>query len=154
MEIIHVDPFDVPGEREAEHPAFEYVIHNLVPKAAGMLCNVALYEIPPGKSNYPYHWHFRRDESFYIISGTGILQSPDGEHTVTAGDFLFFPSGESGAHKLTNNSDSQALVYLDFDTRDDLDVAVYPDSGKIGIWADGIDQVHETRRQVDYYDGE
>ncbi|MCL2343912.1 MAG: hypothetical protein FWC62_08470 [Firmicutes bacterium] len=83
-----------------------------------------------------------------------MLKTPDGERAVSAGDFLFFPSGERGAHKLTNTSDTELLVYLDFDTRGELDVALYPDSGKIGVWAEGIDQVYETGKQTEYYQGE
>ena len=154
MEIIHVRPQDVPGEREAEHPGYEYLKRNLVPKSAGMLCNVAFYEIPPGKANYPYHWHYSRDEALYILSGSGTLKTPDGERIVSAGDFLFFPSGERGAHKLTNTSEAEPLVYLDFDTHGALDVALYPDSGKIGVWGEGLNQVYETDKQTDYYQGE
>lgn len=39
-----------------------------------------------------------------------------------------------GAHKLTNTSKTENLVYIDFDVIHDLDVTVYPDSNKIGIW--------------------
>ena len=73
---------------------------------------------------------------------------------MTAGDLLFFPADESGAHKLTNCSETEKLVYLDFDVIHDLDAAVYPDSGKIGVWGKGINRVYRMDENVDYYEGE
>jgi uncharacterized cupin superfamily protein len=59
-----------------------------------------------------------------------------------------------GAHKLTNISGKDMLVYLDFDTNNDIDVAFYPDSGKVGIWGKYINQLFKINQQVGYYDGE
>jgi len=96
----------------------------------------------------------KSEEVFYILSGKGLLKTPDGEKTVTAGDYIFFPANENGAHKLTNISDTETLVYLDFDTYNDIDVAFYPDSGKVGIWGKNINQLYKIKDQVGYYDGE
>lgn len=82
------------------------------------------------------------------------MKTPLGEKLVSAGDFLFFPADEKGAHKLTNASDTEVLVYMDFDSYHDVDVAIYPDSGKIGIWGKGIDKVYRIAEEADYYDGE
>ena len=46
------------------------------------------------------------------------------------------------------------LVYLDVDVVHDLDVAVYPDSGKIGIWGKDVNRIYHVDDDVDYYDGE
>ena len=35
-----------------------------------------------------------------------------------------------------------------------LDKAVYPDSGKIGIWGKDINRVYRMDENVDYYTGE
>ena len=67
---------------------------------------------------------------------------------------LFFPAGSAGAHKLTNASATEKLVYIDFDVIHDLDAAVYPDSGKIGVWGKGINRVYRLEDDVPYYDGE
>ena len=113
-----------------------------------------VYEIPPGKSAYPYHYHLKNEETFFILKGEGLLKTPEGEKTVRPGDFLFFPADESSAHKLTNSSDREMLVYIDFDVVHDLDVAVYPDSGKIGIWGKEVNRVWRTDDDVDYYEDE
>ena len=67
---------------------------------------------------------------------------------------LFFPTGPEGAHKLTNGSQSEDLVYIDFDVVHDIDIAEYPDSDKIGIWGMGINQIYPKTANVEYYDGE
>ena len=115
---------------------------------------VRVYELPPGKSAYPYHYHLKNEETFFILRGEGLLRTPEGERAVKAGDLLFFPAGENGAHKLTNTSEAEMLVYLDFDIVHDLDVTMYPDSGKIGIWGMGTNKIYRIGDDVDYYEGE
>ena len=46
------------------------------------------------------------------------------------------------------------LTYLDFDVVHDVDIAVYPDSDKIGIWGMGINKIYPQDSNVDYYEGE
>ena len=148
---IHVD--DVPQEHKNDHPDYEFFRRNLRNTEDGDSM-VAHYEIPPGKSAFPYHYHLKNEESYYILSGKGLLKTPEGEKEVCAGDFLFFPPDESGAHKLTNISKTENLVYLDFDTDHDLEVCIYPDTGKIAIWGKGINKLYKEEQNVGYYDGE
>ena len=115
---------------------------------------VRVYELPPGKSAYPYHYHLKNEETFFILKGEGLLRTPEGERAVKAGDLLFFPAGENGAHKLTNTSQSEMLVYLDFDIVHDLDVTMYPDSGKIGIWGMDTNKIYRIGDDVGYYENE
>lgn len=115
---------------------------------------VRVYEIPPGKSAYPYHYHLKNEETFFILKGEGLLRSAEGERTVKPGDLLFFPAGEEGAHKLTNTSETEMLAYIDFDIVHDLDVTMYPDSGKLGIWGKNTNKIYRIGDDVDYYEGE
>ena len=144
MQVSHKD----------EHEGYEYFRRKFVPFGHAKNTLVSVYEIPPGKSAYPYHFHHKNEETFYILSGEGILKTPEGERRIAAGELLFFPAGEQGAHKLTNCSDTENLVYIDFDVTHDLDAAVYPDSGKIGVWGMGINRIFPESSDVDYYDGE
>ena len=114
---------------------------------------VRVYELPPGKSAYPYHYHLKDVETFHILSGGGLLRTPEGEKPVTAGDFLHFPAGPAGAHKLTNTG-TEPLVYIDFDVIHDLDVCFYPDSGKLAVWGKDVNRVYPLDANVDYYEGE
>lgn len=152
--ILHIKATDAEALHRAGHDGYEYTIRKLVPIRKHGACNVSLYELPPGKSNYPYHYHSENEESFYILSGTGTVKTPDGNRTVTTGDFLFFPAGERGAHKLTNTSASEPLVYLDFDTSSRVNVCYYPDSNKIAVFSAEQSTIHRMNNSVDYYDGE
>ena len=134
------------------HGNYEYTKRTFVRRGAGetLLC---VYEIPPGKSAYPYHYHLKDEESFHILSGTGTLRTPEGERPVAAGDFLYFPAGPEGAHKLTNTG-TEPLIYTDFDVIHDIDVCVYPDSGKLAVWGKDVNRVYPMDANVDYYTGE
>ena len=146
---------EVPQKHKNDHEGYEYFRRLLVGRGWGTgNSTVAQYEIPPGKSPYPYHYHISNEESFYILSGRALLRTPQGERQVGAGDFLHFPPGEGGAHKLTNISETETLVYLDFDVEYGLEVAIYPDSGKIGIWGKDINKLYRQEQDVDYYEGE
>ena len=145
---------DIPVSHRSEHEGYEYFRRKFIPFGGAKNSVVSVYEIPPGKSAYPYHFHYKNEETFYILSGEGILRTPNGERKVAAGELLFFPAGETGAHKITNTSETENLVYLDFDVVHDIDVAVYPDSHKIGIWGMGINKIYPQNADVDYYDGE
>ena len=152
--IKHSRIEDIPAGHKCEKDGYEYFRRKFVPFGESKHSQVGVYEIPPGKSAYPYHFHYKTEETFYIISGTGILRTPEGEKQVGAGELIFFPAGEAGAHKLTNASETENLVYIDFDVTHELDVAVYPDSEKIGIWGMGINQIFPKSADVDYYHGE
>ena len=145
---------DIPVNHKCEYEGYEYFRRKFVPFGEARHTHVCVYEIPPMKSAYPYHFHYKTEETFYILSGSGILKTPEGERKVSAGELIFFPTGPEGAHKLTNPSETEKLVYIDFDVAHDLDVAVYPDSDKIGIWGMGINELFPQSAQVDYYDGE
>ena len=152
--IIFSKKGEAQTHRRSGHPGFEYLRYDLVPREQTNNAVLGLYELPPGMSNYPYHCHMKNEEVFYILSGTGTLRTPEGERPVGPGDAIYFPPEEGGAHKLTNSSETETLVYLDFDVSHDLDACLYPDSGKIGVWGKGINQLYQTKDQVDYYEGE
>ena len=153
-EIKHINIDDIPSKYNAKHEDYKFYKRPFVRRGEAKNTQVNVYEILPGMSAYPYHYHLENEESFYIISGEGILKTPDGEKKVVAGDLLFFPSGKGGAHKLTNSSESEKLVYIDFDVIYDVNVAVYPDSEKIGVWADDIKKILPLNGDLDYFDGE
>lgn len=141
--------------KHQEHENYEYIKHTVVSKKAENGCTVAFMEVPPLKSAYPYHFHVAITEVFYIISGTGILETPDGEKKVKKGDVLVFPAGKDGAHKLTNTSKEETLCYLDCDTTAAVDVAFYPNSQKVGYLIEGQEnKFFDLKSDVEYYKGE
>lgn len=153
-EIKHESIDNIPQSHKNEHDGYEYYRRKFVSFGEARNTSVSVYEIPPKKAAYPYHFHHNNEETFYIISGEGVLRTPSGESKVGAGDLLFFPTGKECAHKLTNSSETENLVYIDFDVVHDVDVTGYPDSDKIGVWGMGINKLYPQAGDVDYYDGE
>ena len=153
-EIKHSKIEEIPISHKCEHEGYEYFRRKFIPFGDAKNTLVSVYEIPPQKAAYPYHFHYKNEETFYILSGEGVLKTPEGERKVSAGELLFFPAGPEGTHKLTNSSDTENLIYIDFDVVHDVDVAVYPDSEKIGIWGMGINKLYPQDADVDYYYGE
>lgn len=103
-------------------------------------CAVSFMEIPPNKYAWPYHYHDQSEEIFYIISGQGKLRSFYGEKAVQAGDILCFPTGEKGGHLLLNTSETEMLVYVDFEVKaSKTDIVTLPDEGKFSLIGNHID---------------
>jgi uncharacterized cupin superfamily protein len=132
---------------------FESFIRRVTPGESKRM-EATFMTIPPGKSFCPYHYHTHTEELFYIISGTGLLRTPEGEREVKAGDAAFFPAGENGAHRITNVSETEDLVYLDADAAYDPDICVYPDSGKVGIYGREFNGIYTMTDEADYYENE
>ena len=143
-----------PDKHRQDHVPYEY-FKQVVMGGKDNACQVAFYKIPPKKSNYPYHYHTNVTEVFYIISGTGVLKTLDGERAIKAGDAVVCPPYEKGAHKITNTSETELLVYLDVATVNDTDIAFYPDSNKVGVLAHGhYAAFFRKEDETPYYTGE
>ncbi|MDV4151736.1 cupin domain-containing protein [Clostridium sp. AL.422] len=138
-----------------EHAPYEYYKYEVTKQDKDSKCKVAIYEIPPKKANYPYHYHLQTEEVFYIISGSGILVTPNGNKTISPGDIIVCPPLEKGAHKIINSSETEMLVYIDFDTVNYTDIAYYPNSNKVGIiLSDKPNEFYKKATQSIYYEGE
>jgi uncharacterized cupin superfamily protein len=138
-----------------DHEPYEYYKYEVTNPSKESQSNVSIYEIPPQKASYPYHYHLKSQEIFYIISGSGILETPDGNKTISAGDVIVCPPLEKGAHRIINSSEKETLVYLDCDTVNYPDVAYYPNSHKVGIILNGgKNTFYKEKSDVEYYEGE
>lgn len=93
----------------------------------------SLYELPPGGRSWPYHWHAGNAEALYVTSGEGTLRLDGEEFPLAAGDYVPFPTGKAGAHRVLNDGDTP-LRFLVLSTMDQPDVTVYPDSRKVGVY--------------------
>jgi len=101
-------------------------------------CSAAFIEVPVGKSSYVNHWHNISEEIFYIISGKGKLRTFYGEKDVKAGDVICFPVGEKGVHAISNASDTEPLVYIDFASNPKTDIAIEPDTNQVAVYGEHI----------------
>ena len=102
--------------------------------AGGRKLGCMMHELPPGKRAWPYHYHLANEEAIYVLAGQGTLRLPSGEVSIAAGDYLAFPIGEAFAHQITNTG-SEPLRYLAVSTMVEPDIACFPDSGKLGLFA-------------------
>ena len=137
------------------HPAYEYDKFEVSPRNGGNQCAVIFYDIAPGKSSFPFHYHNSSEEIFYIISGQGVVETNDGDIPISAGSVIICPVGEGGAHRITNKSASETLTYIDIDTVPKTDMCLYPKTGKIGIFTnDGFAKIYKTNNDVKYYEHE
>jgi uncharacterized cupin superfamily protein len=154
-EILIVNENDLIGKHKSENEPYEYIKYEITPRKDFSQCYIAIYEIPPLKSNYPYHYHIANTEAFFVISGEGILKTPIGDRKIKSGDIIVCPPLEIGAHKLINTSDNETLKYIDFDTTNSPDVLYYPDSDKTGIIIHNQSSTFFRNDNMrNYYDGE
>jgi len=163
-EIIITSKEKIMPKHQNEHGKYEYYKYEVtdsrekyevVSPNEGNQTVAAFYMVPPGKSNYPFHYHTTNEEVFYIISGNGLLETIDEKYAIKTGDIIVCPVGKKGAHKITNVSEIENLVYLDVDTNNTPDIAYYPHSNKIGIRASGgIHYNYDLDNRKDYYEGE
>jgi len=130
--------------------------------AGGDRLGASLYELSPGDRAWPYHYHTANEEAMYVLSGSGRVRGPEGVSAVSAGDYLAFPVGESGGHRVANDGD-EPLRYLMVSTMVEPDVTVYPDSAKFGVYAGAppgstdertLSGYYRIDDDVDYWDGE
>ena len=153
--IIITNKTQITPKHKSEREPFEYIKYEITERSRDNQCYVCLYDIPPGKAGYPYHYHTANTEVFYIISGSGVIETPDGAKGITAGDVIVCPPNVKGAHKIINTSETDMLTYLDCDTANSPDVVFYPTSGKVGALVQGENSIFfDTNSSVDYYKGE
>jgi uncharacterized cupin superfamily protein len=111
----------------------QFTIKSVVPRTEANKCTVNFIEVDPGNYAFGYHYHEMNEEVFYIISGVGVVRTPKGDITVKAGDAITFPAGKEGAHVIRNGSDTEKLVYIDFDAVNIPEIVHFPDTNKIMV---------------------
>ena len=116
-----------------------------------------LARIPPGKAYCPLHWHVRCEEFFYVIDGRPSIRTLDGTIECRPGDFIAFPTGETGAHQVRNDGNEPCLVLL-VGIEDDavnFEACFYPDSDKVGLYTPAKRlRLLRASPDLNYYDGE
>ena len=119
------------------------------------------YEVAPGLTAWPYHYHCANEEAVFILEGRGTVRLGEERIEVTAGDYICFPTGPDLPHQLINTGDVP-LRYLCLSTLITTEVVGYPDSKKIGARAYASDPARpalvrmtfETETEVEYWTGE
>ena len=122
------------------------------------LIGASLWQLPPGESAYPYHYHFGDEELVIVIRGRPTVRIPDGTRELDEGEVLHCPLGEDGAHQILNRTDD-TVTFLSVSSNGHTDVVVYPDSGKLGVAGrlrrgGGLRAYLRRELAVDYWDRE
>ena len=138
-------------EQNVQQDGFGFRRKRLGAAAGGKGIGLSWFELPPGKKAFPSHFHLANEEAMFILEGEGVLRLGEEEHALRAGDYVAFPPGPP-AHQVINRSQAP-LRFLAFSTMLEPEVAVYPDSKKIGVLArrHGMVSVHKQADAVDYY---
>ena len=149
-EIVNV--FEVAVEAdETDPPGFRSRMARFGPTLGASQLGASVYDLDPGEAVCPYHYEFPEEEWLLVLAGRPTLRDPDGEHELEEGDLVLFPVGPDGAHKVTNRTEGLVRILM-LSTKTETAVAVYPDSGKVGVWPLG--KLFRLADAVDYYDGE
>ena len=109
----------------------------------------------PGERSFPYHYEYGAEEWLLVVAGRPTLRVPDGEHELRPATSCL-PEGPDGAHQVRNDTDEPIRVLI-ASTKQLPDAAVYPDSGKVGIWTGNEadpPRLFRIGNAVDYWEGE
>ena len=85
------------------------------------------------------------------MKGRGALRYGNETRKIRAGDVICCPTGgPETAHQIINDSDAE-LAYLSVSTKLPAEVCEYPDSKKIGAYADGLRHMTRAGHDLDYW---
>jgi len=118
-----------------------------------------LVEIPPGKAQCPFHSHREEEEMFLILEGEGELRFGEQRFAIRPHDVIACPTGGAEvAHQIINTG-KITMRYLSLSTMSTTEICEYPDSQKIGVFANtsptsGVRKLFRAEAGVEYYDRE
>jgi uncharacterized cupin superfamily protein len=107
--------------------------------------------VPPGKRSCPFHSHRAEEEMFFIVRGSGTLRYGNETRKIRAGDVICCPTGgPETAHQIVNDSNEE-LAYLSISTMQKVEICEYPDSNKMGLYAEGLRHMARAGDSLDYW---
>jgi uncharacterized cupin superfamily protein len=165
-QVVNLDEVEVQDQAQG---GFAMHTRRLGAAAGARALGCTHYEVPPGKTALPYHFHSAFEEAIYVLGGQGTLRVGKEEVPLRAGDYVGLPPGPNFTHAIRNSGD-EPLRYLCLSspaTPATLDIVAYPDSKKISFasgvepgkvaWRDGawiIKIIKEEQPPVGYFDDE
>lgn len=121
------------------------------------------FEVPPGRTAFPHHYHCANEEGVYIIEGQGEARIGQDTVAVGPGDYIAYLPGPEYPHSLKNTGNG-LLKYLCISTMLLTEIVGYPDSKKLagvgcadpkaGVMGAKIRFIIKEQPSVDYYEGE
>ena len=160
MSVANV--FEPEFDSEADREGFSYRRARIGWQAGSERLGASLYEVAPGQTIFPYHWHHSNEEMMIVLSGRPSVRTPEGWRETAEGEVVSFHTGPEGAHQISNWGEEPARFLL-VSEMNAPDLCGYPDSGKLGIAGrppGGREQPGEIfgwfhrEDEVDYWEGE
>lgn len=150
MKVVNLFEVELQAD-EDEPPGYGATYARVGPPVGGEQLGLSVYVLEPGLSICPYHYENAEEEWLIVLGGRPTLRTPAGERELEPWDCVFFPTGEEGAHKVTNRTDETVRVCI-WSNRLPVATSIYPDSEKVGAWPPG--KLFRLADAVDYFDGE
>lgn len=148
---------------ERERPGYSWHRLQVGKRLGAELLGASLYELQPGERSFPHHFHYGNEELLLAVAGAPTVRHVGGERELEPGDVIVFRRGPEGAHQVVNRS-GEPCKFLMVSTMNRPEVAVYPDSGKVGVFDEAPGPARDAARElraylplaaeVDYFDGE
>jgi uncharacterized cupin superfamily protein len=116
-------------------------------------------ELPPGKSQCPFHSHREEEEMFLILEGEGELRFGDKRFKIRRHDVIACPTGGAEvAHQIINTG-TTTMRYLSLSNNSNTEICEYPDSNKVGVFvagseSPGLRKMFRAENTVEYYERE
>jgi uncharacterized cupin superfamily protein len=149
--------FDGDLDEARDRPGFSWRRARVGERIGAEKLGASVYELQPGERTFPYHYEYGNEEWLLVLDGRPTLRIPEGEHELRPGDVVSFREGPDGAHQVRNATGGPVRVLI-LSTKTQPDMAVYPDSGKVGVWSGNEDadpgRLFRIADAVDYWDGE
>ncbi|HKO50122.1 MAG TPA: cupin domain-containing protein [Polyangiaceae bacterium] len=121
---------EVEGTTSSTGATFGSTRKHLGVATGGRQLGCSWYEVPPGRSAFPRHFHCANEEAIYVLEGEGRLRLGEETLTLSAGAYVTIPVGPNHAHQFANTGESP-LRYLCLSTMHPTEVVGYPDSKKV-----------------------
>jgi uncharacterized cupin superfamily protein len=136
---------------EEDHGERQFRRKQLGAPADGEMLGTSLYEVPPGKTTWLPHYHTGNEEAIFVLDGEGtVALGPDDEaFALSAGTYVTLPVGEAGKHEI--RAGNETLRFLMVSTMNDPDITVYPDHGKVGLYAGSAPGGDREKRDISTY---
>jgi uncharacterized cupin superfamily protein len=156
--VVNID--EIEPELDETGKRFVHRARRLGRAAGGSGIGCRWYEVPPGCTSFPFHYHCMNEEALYILEGEGTLRIGEKKVAVRPGDYVALPTGPEAAHQLLNTG-SAPLRYLCLSTMSTVEVCGYPDSRKVAAMAapapgasPSLRSIFREESTVDYWERE
>jgi uncharacterized cupin superfamily protein len=122
LNFLNDEPWDETDER------FQFRARSFGHELGADMLGASLRELAPGSPGGWLHMHYGVEEMFFVLSGTPMLRTGDGEEQLSPGDVVYCPEGTAGLHVFSNPTDEPVRI-LGVSTKRVPDVVAYPEQG-------------------------